>query len=258
MVGAFPDRRLMGILTTCLVSLAAVNVAMWLIRLCRRSVEARAVLQVRAWPGLDIYHVELLSAGERLCSTDHQPRDLERNASCAADVAVRLLRQDGLIDDSTMQVVGDAAEPTHPVTAAAFRYIDRSWITPSEMRRGDVGRDPDFQAAVRAHLKELFAHAPSTRRHPATTTVQAAVWAYGIGAAAPAVHVYLLLSGSAPGDPDISQGSFVLAFLVFVAALIVLTAQAGNTWHPLEDTGVPPGLRELSPRRRCDDPPAPG
>ncbi|MFD7691618.1 hypothetical protein [Streptomyces sp. NPDC059781] len=248
----------MGILTTCLVSLTAVNVAMWLIRLWRRSVEARAVLQVRAWPGLDIYHAELLSAGERLCSTDYQPHDLERNSCRAAKVAVRLLRQDGLIDDSTIKVVRDAAEPTHPVTAAAFRYIDRSWIIPSEMRTGDVGRDPDFQAAVRAHLKELFVHAPTTRRHPATTTVQAALWAYGLGAAAPAVHVYLLLSGSAPGDPDTAKGSFVLAFLIFVAALIVLTAQAGNTWHPLEDTGVPPGLRELSPPRQNDDPPAVG
>ncbi len=237
----------MGILTTCLVSLAAVNVAMWLIRLCRRSVEARAVLQVRAWPGLDLYHADLLSAGERLCSTDHQPRDLLNNSCRAAKVAVRLLRQDGLIDDATMKVVRGAAEPTHPVTAAAFRYIDRSWIISSEMRTGDVGRDPDFQAAVRAHLKELFIHAPTTRHHPATTTVRAALWAYGLGAAAPAVHVYLVLSGTAPGDPDIAKGSFVLAFLVFVAALIVLTAQAGNMWHPLEDTGVPPGLRELSP-----------
>jgi hypothetical protein len=103
----------MGILTTCLVSLAAVNVAMWLIRLWRRSVEARAVRQVRAWPGLDVYHAELLSAGERLCSTDHQPRDLERDSYRAAEVAVRLLRQDGLIDGSTIKVVQDAAEPTH-------------------------------------------------------------------------------------------------------------------------------------------------
>ncbi|MER6349319.1 hypothetical protein ACWC10_17495 [Streptomyces sp. NPDC001595] len=249
----------MGILTTCLISLAAVNVAMWLIRLWRRSVEARAVRQVRAWPGLDVYHAELLSSGERLCSTDVQPSDLERNSFRAAKVAVRLLRQDGLIDDdSSIELVRDAAEPAHPVTAAAFRYIDQSWISPSEMRTGDVGRDPDFQAAVRAHLKELFVHAPAARRHPATTTVRAALWAYGLGAAAPAVHIYLLVSGSAPGDPDIAKGSFVLAFLVFVAALIVLTAQAGNMWHPLEDTGVPPGLRELSPPRQSDGPPAAG
>ncbi|MFE6364892.1 hypothetical protein ACFVP3_33485 [Streptomyces sp. NPDC057806] len=248
----------MGILTTCLVSLAAVNVAMWLIRRWRRSVEARAVRQVRAWPGLDVYHAELLSAGERLCSTDHQPSDLERNSYRAAEVAVRLLRQDGLLDGSTIKVVRDAAEPTHLVTATAFRYIHRSLIIPSEMRTGDVGRDPDFRAAVRAHLKELFVHAPATRRHPATTTVQAALWTYGLGAAAPAVHTYLLLSGSAPGDPHTAQGSFVLAFLVFVAALIVLTAQAGNTWHPLEDTGVPPGLRDLSPPRQNDDLPTAG
>ncbi|MGW5641064.1 hypothetical protein [Streptomyces sp. NPDC003832] len=123
------------------------------------------------------------------------------------------------------------------------------------MRTGDVGRDPDFQAAVRAHLKELFVHAPATRRHPATTTVQAAVWAYGLGAAAPAVHIFLLLRGSAPDDPYVAQGAFVLAFLVFVAGLIVLTAQAGNTWHPLEDTGVPPGFTELSQPRPSDDPP---
>ncbi|MGV9453051.1 hypothetical protein [Streptomyces sp. NPDC003635] len=246
----------MEILTTCLLSMAAVNVAMWLIRLWRRSVETRGVLQVRAWPGLDIYHAELLNAGERLCSTDHQPRDLERNSCRAAEVAVRLLRQDGLIDDTVMKVVPDAAEPAHPVTAAAFRLIDQSWIIPSEMRTGHVGRDPDFQAAVRAHLKELFVHAPATRRHPATTTVQAALWAYGLGAAAPAVHTFLLLRGSASDDPYVVQGAFVLAFLVFVAALIVLTAQAGNTWHPLEDTGVPPGLTELSQPHHGDDPPA--
>ncbi|GGR01112.1 hypothetical protein GCM10010280_56390 [Streptomyces pilosus] len=257
-VDALPDRRPMGILTTCLISLAAVNIAMWLIRSWRRSVEARAVAQVRAWPGLDIYHAELLSSGQRLCSTDHQPGDLERNSCRAAAVAVRLMRQEGLIDESTMKVVPDAVEPTHPVTAAAFRCIDQSYINPSELRTGDVGRDSDFQAAVRAHLKELFVHAPTTRRHPATTTVQAAMWTYGIGAAAPAVHVYLLLSSSAPGDPDTAKGSFVVAFLVFVVALIVLTAQAGNTWHPLEDTGVPAGLRELSPPQQSDLPPARG
>ncbi|MFE2053013.1 hypothetical protein [Streptomyces sp. NPDC059459] len=248
----------MGILTTCLVSLAAVNAAMLLIRCWRRSVEARAVRQVRAWPGLDVYHAQWLSAGERLCSTDHQPSDLERNSHRAAEVAVRLLRRDGLIDDSTIKVVPDATEPAHPVTAAAFHYIKESRIIPSEMRTADVSRDPGFQAAVRAHLKELFVHAPTTRRHPATTTVRAAIWAYGLGAAAPAMHVYLALSGSAPEDPYTRQGSFVAALLVFVAALIVLTAQAGNTWHPLEDTGVPSGLRELSPLCPSGDPPAVG
>ncbi|MEV4975908.1 hypothetical protein [Streptomyces scopuliridis] len=76
-----------------------------------------------------------------------------------------------------------------------------------------------------------------------------ALWSYALGAAAPAVHAFLLLRRSAPTDPDVVEGSFVLASLVFVTALIVITAQAGNTWHPLKDPQVPVALKELAPPR---------
>ncbi|MFF4273435.1 hypothetical protein [Streptomyces sp. NPDC001536] len=47
---------------TCLIALAGVNLVLGPARRWRRSVEARIVRQVRAWPGLDAYHAELLSA----------------------------------------------------------------------------------------------------------------------------------------------------------------------------------------------------
>lgn len=66
----------MEMLMTCLVSLASVNIVLGLAtRPWKRSVEARMVRQVRAWPGLDAYHADLLSTSEPLCSTDHQVAD---------------------------------------------------------------------------------------------------------------------------------------------------------------------------------------
>ncbi|MFD3657848.1 hypothetical protein [Streptomyces sp. NPDC058620] len=203
----------------------------------------------------DAYHADLLSAGEPLCVTAHQPGRLERNSYRATDVAIRLMRQDGLLHEDGLELVETAAEPAHPVTAACFRVIGR-YRTVSRPRPGDIGRDPDVQSAVRAHLGELFAHAPATRRHPGTTTRETALWAYAVGAAAPAVHAYFLMSSSAPGDLDVRKGSYALASLVFLAALIVITAQAGNTWHPLEDPGTPTALQEPSPPRAHSERPA--
>lgn len=240
---------------TCLVSLAGVNIALGLTRLWRKSVEARMVRQVRAWPGLDAYHAELLGAAEPLCSTDHQPGRLVRNSYRAAEVAVRLMREDGLLQGDGIELVETAAEPAHPVTAAAFRVIGRYQAVGGRPRLGDIGHDHGFQAAVRTHLRELFTHAPATRRHFGNTVRDVAFWSYGLGAAAPAVHAFLLLRRAAPTDPEVVEGSFVLASLVFVAALIVLTAQAGNTWHPLEDPEVPIALEEPAPHR--EDPAAP-
>lgn len=234
---------------TCLVSLAGVNLALGLDRLWRRSVEARMVRQVRAWPGLDAYHAELLSAAEPLCSAGHQPDRLERNSHRAAEVAVRLMREEGLLDEHGMELAETATEPAHPVTAAAFRVIGRYRAVHGLPRLGDIGRDHGFQAAVRTHLNELFAHAPATRHHLSTTSRDVALWSYGLGAAAPAVHVFLLLRRSAPTDPDVVGGAFVLASLAFLAALILLTAQAGNTWHPLEDQEVPTALKQPAPPR---------
>ncbi|WP_327305560.1 hypothetical protein OG730_20265 [Streptomyces sp. NBC_01298] len=248
----------MGLLTTCLVSLAAVNIALGLIRLWRRSVEARMVRQVRALPVLDAYHAELLGAAAPLCARDFQPDRLTRNSCRAAAVALRLLREDGLLrggDDSGDGDDGDgggdnaleagegAAEPPHPVTAAAFHALRRYTSDEDGTRLSVDGSVPTFQAAVRAHLDELFALAPATRLHMSPFGHHAALWTYGIGAAAPAVHTFFLLRAVAPADPDVVGGSFVLASLVFVAALIVLTAQAGNTWHPLEDLEVPAAFR---------------
>lgn len=245
----------MGLLMTGLISLVGVNIVLGAARLWRRSVEARMVRQVRAWPGFDVYHADLLSAGEPLCVTAYQPGRLEWNSYRATDVAIRLMRQDGLLHEDRLELVETAAEPIHPVTAACFRVIGR-YRTVSRPSPGDIGRDPDVQSAVRAHLAELFAHAPATRRHPGTTVRETALWAYAVGAAAPAVHTYFLMSSSAPGDPDVRKGSFVLACLVFLAALIVLTAQAGNTWHPLEDPGPATALQELSPPRTRSERPA--
>ncbi|WP_407838119.1 hypothetical protein ACE1OC_19775 [Streptomyces sp. DSM 116496] len=115
----------MGMVTTCLVSLVGVNLAFGLLRLWRRSVEARMVRQVRARPGLDAYHAELLGAAEPLCVRDHQPDRLARNSYRASDVALRLMREDGVL-------------------------------------HGGDGGDPGFQAAVRAHLDR--AHGPG-RQH---------------------------------------------------------------------------------------------
>ncbi|MFF3214824.1 hypothetical protein ACFYYB_29825 [Streptomyces sp. NPDC002886] len=246
----------MGLLTTCLVSLAAVNIALALIRLWRRSVESRMVRQVRALPELDAYHAELLSAAEPLCARDFQPDRLTRNSYRAAAVALRLLGEEGRLreddsdddgDDDAPAVGEGAAEPAHPVTAAAVHALRRYTSDGGGTRLRVDGGDPNFQAAVRAHLDELFALAPATRLHMSPFGHQAALWAYGIGAAAPAVHTFFLLRAIAPADPDIVGGSFVLASLVFVAALIVLTAQAGNTWHPLEDLEVPAAFRPPVP-----------
>ncbi|MCY0926842.1 hypothetical protein OTB20_11635 [Streptomyces sp. H27-H1] len=44
----------MGMLTTCLVSLAGVNLVLGLTRLWRRAGEARMVRQVRAWAEFDV------------------------------------------------------------------------------------------------------------------------------------------------------------------------------------------------------------
>lgn len=218
--------------------------------------EARTVRQVRAWPGFDAYHAELLSAAEPLCSTDHQPDALARHSSRAAGVAVRLMRRDGLLRGHGLEWVEGAAEPAHPVTAAAFHAVARRPDAIGRPRLGDVGRDPGFRSAVRAHLKELFAHAPAARRHLGTAPSGLALWAYALGAAAPAVHAYLLLRRAAPADPDIMKGSFLLASLVFVAALVVITAQAGPTWHPLQEPEAPLALRERGPRGA--DPVGPG
>lgn len=240
---------------TCLVSLAGVNIVLGATRLWRRAFEGRLVRQVQAWPELDVYHAELLSVAEPLCSTGHQPGDLARNLSRASAVAVRLMRQDGLFRGPGLELGRTAAEPAHPVTAAAFRAIRRHQAVSDQLRHGDIARDPGFQAAVRSHLSELFAHAPATRRHVDTLIHTVALWSYGLGAAAPAVHTFLLLRRSGPGDPDVVEGAFVLASLVFVAALIVITAQAGNTWHPLEEPEVPLALKELAPPR--EDPKGP-
>ncbi|MFD9304099.1 hypothetical protein ACFWCB_15850 [Streptomyces sp. NPDC060048] len=237
----------MGMLMTCLVSLAGVNIVLGLTRLWRRSVEARMVRQVRAWPGFDAYHAGLLSAAEPLCSTDHQPDRLTRNSARAADVAVRLMREDGLLHGRGLEVVEDAAEPAHPVTGAAYRALGRYPSLIGRLRRGDISSDPGFQTAVRAHLNELFTHAPATRHHMGSLSRDLALWSYAIGAAAPALHAFLLMRGTAPDDPDVAKGSFVLASLIFVAALIVIAAQAGNTWHPLADLEVPAALKEPAP-----------
>lgn len=237
----------MGMLTTCLVSLAGVNLVLGMTRLWRRAVEARMVRQVRAWAGFDVYHAELLGTAEPLCSSNHQPDRLARNSFRAAEAAVRLMRADGLFHGPGLELTQSAAEPAHPVTAAAFRAVGRSQAAVGRLRVGDIGRDPGFLAAVRTHLNELLAHAPATRHHLGNTTRDTALWSYGLGAAAPAVHAFLLLRRSAPDDPGVVQGSFVLASLVFAAALIVITAQAGNTWHPLEDPEVPAALKELAP-----------
>ncbi|MWA16085.1 hypothetical protein [Streptomyces sp. BA2] len=222
----------------------------------RRSVEARMVRQVRAWPGLDAYHADLLSTSEPLCSTDHQPGRLLLNSSRAASVAVRLMSEDRLLDRNGMKLAEAAAEPAHPVTAAAFRAVGRYQTVRDRPRVGDIGRDPAFQTAVRTHLNDLFSHAPATRRHLGTTINNLALWCYGLGAAAPAVHAFFILrrtDPSHPSDPYALQGSFVLASLTFVAALIVLTAQAGNTWRPLKDLETPTALKELAPA--CDSQP---
>ncbi|MGW1772183.1 hypothetical protein [Streptomyces sp. NPDC002104] len=242
----------MGMLTTCLVSLAGVNLALGLVRLWRRSVEARMVRQVRAWPGFDAYHAELLGSTEPLCWTGHQGERLVRNSQRAADVAVRLLCEEGVLRGEELESVEHAAEPAHPVTAAAFRAIGRYPAVVGRFRIGVVGRDEGFRAAVRTHLDELFAHAPATRFHMSPVSNDAALWSYGIGAAAPAVHAFLLLRATAPGNPDTAEGAFVLASLVFLAALIVLTAQAGSTWHPLADREVPAALRLPGPSPSAD------
>ncbi|MCX5206369.1 hypothetical protein OG897_33800 [Streptomyces sp. NBC_00237] len=240
----------MGMLTTCLVSLAVVNVVLGLAtRPWRRWMEARAVRQVRAWPGLDAYHRDLLSTSEPLCATDHQPGRLLKNACRAAPVAVRLLDEAGLLDVPGMRLAENAAEPAHPVTAAAYRVIAGYGSVSDRPRVGDIGRHADFQAAVRTHLTGLLLHAPATRIHVGTTLNDLALWCYGLGAAAPAVHAFLLLRRIDPDDTYILQGSFVAASLVFVAALIVLTAQAGNTWHPLAELETPTALKELAPPR---------
>ncbi|MFI5861130.1 hypothetical protein [Streptomyces sp. NPDC051546] len=238
----------MGMLTTCLVSLAAVNTAFGLLRLWRRSVEARIVRQVRALPERDAYHAELLGAAEPLCARNHQPDRLARNSHRASAVALRLLKEERALpggdgDGDGPEPAQAAAGPAHPVTAAAFRALH--WYEPDgrRSRLGVNGADPAFQAAVRAHLDELFARAPAARLHMSPFWHQAALWAYGTGAAAPAVHAFLLLRASDPADPAVVGGSFVLASLVFVAALVVLTAQAGTTWHPLADREVPAALR---------------
>ncbi|MER5258149.1 hypothetical protein [Streptomyces sp. NPDC002855] len=237
----------MEMLMTCLVSLAGVNIVLGLVtRPWRRSVEARTVRQVRAWPGLDAYHADLLSTSEPLCSTDHQPGRLLLNSSRAAAVAVRLMSEDKLLDRDGMKLTETAAEPAHPVTAAAFRAIGRYQHVRDRPRVGDIGRDPAFQTAVRTHLNDLFAHAPAARRHLGTTVNHLALWCYGLGAAAPAVHAFFLLRRTDPNDPYVLQGSFVLASLTFVAALIVLTAQAGNTWHPLGGLETPTALKDLA------------
>lgn len=230
---------------TCLIALAGVNLVLGLARRWRRSVEARMVRQVRAWPGLDAYHAELLRAAEPLCSTNYRPQVLSRNSSRAADVAVRLMCRDGLLDGQSLNLAGTAAEPAHPVTAAAFRAIGRC-RTVGRQRIGEIERDPGFRAAVRAHLNDLFTHAPAARHHLSTTPQAVALWSYALGATAPAVHAFFLLRHSAPTDPAVIQGAFVLSSLVFVAALIVITAQAGNTWHPLESPQVPVALQELT------------
>ncbi|MCZ4124588.1 hypothetical protein [Streptomyces sp. H39-S7] len=237
----------MGILMTGLISLAGVNIVLGVRRLWRRSLEARMVRQARAWPGLDVYHADLLSAAEPLCSAKYQPGQLQRNSYRAADVAVRLMRQDGILRRDGLELADNAAEPAHPVTAAAFRAISRYQAVGIQPSQGDIGRDDALRGAVGAHLNTLFRHAPATRRHVDTATNTVGLWSYALGAAAPAVHAFLLMRRSAPADPDVTEGSFVLASLVFVAALIVITAQAGNTWHPLEYPAVPSGLRELAP-----------
>ncbi|MFE4264266.1 hypothetical protein [Streptomyces sp. NPDC056883] len=249
----------MGMLTTCLVSLVGVNLAFGLLRLWRRSVEARMVRQVRARPELDAYHAELLGAAEPLCARDHQPDRLARNSHRASAVALRLMREDGVLHgrdggdggdgdrEGGLEVREGAAVPAHPVTAAAFRALRRYSTDEGGSRLGVDGGDPGFRAAVRAHLDELFAHAPAARLHMTPFVNDAALWSYGIGAAAPAVHTFFLMRATAPGDPDIAQGSFVLASLVFVAGLIVLTAQAGNTWHPLAERDVPAAFRLPGP-----------
>jgi hypothetical protein len=239
----------MGILMTCLASLAGVNIVLGLSWLWRRSMEARMARQVRAWPGLDAYHADLLSSGEPLCSTDHQPDRLASNSSRAAEVAVRLMREDGLLRGHGLELVETAAEPAHPVTAAAFRAVStgRYQAAVGALRLGDISRDTDFRTALRAHLNLLFTHAPATRPHLGTAIADVALWSYAIGAAAPALHTFLLLRRSGPTDPYIVQGSFVLAFLVFVVALVVITAQAGNTWHPLRDPKAPTAPKELAP-----------
>jgi hypothetical protein len=240
----------MGMLTTCLIALVGVNVVLVLAGLRRRSVEARMVRQVQAWPGVDTYHAELLSAGEPLCSTDHQPDRLADNSCRAAEVAIRLMRQDGLLRGDGLELVENAAEPAHPVTAAAFRLIGRYQSDPSQLRLGDFGRDPGFQAAVRTHLNALFTHAPAVRRYWATTINDVVLWSYGCGAAAPAVHAYLLMRRTAPTDPDVVKGSFMLACLVFVVALLVLIAQTRKTWSSwLKDREIPLALKELAPFR---------
>ncbi|MFD5144411.1 hypothetical protein [Streptomyces sp. NPDC058401] len=249
----------MGMLTTCLVSLAAVNIAFGLLRLWRRSVEARIVRQVRALPELDAYHAELLGAAEPLCARNHQPDRLARNSHRASAVALRLLQEERALPDGDGDGDGDgpesaeaAAGPAHPVTAAGFRALH--WYAPDGRRSrfGVDGADPGFQEAVRTHLDELFALVPAARLHMSPFGHQAALWAYGIGAAAPAVHAFFLLRATDPADPGVVGGSFVLASLVFVAALIVLTAQAGNTWHPLEDREVPAALRLSAPPPAAD------
>ncbi|MEV7297635.1 hypothetical protein AB0N79_39460 [Streptomyces microflavus] len=237
----------MEMLMTCRVSLVSVNIVLGLAtRPWRRSVEARMVQQVRAWPGLDAYHADLLSTTEPLCSTDHQPGRLLLNSSRAASVAVRLMSEDKLLDRHSMKLAETAAEPAHPVTAAAFRAISRYRTVGDRPRVGDIGRDPVFQTAVRTHLNDLFIHAPATRRHLGTTINNLALWCYGLGAAAPAVHAFFILRRTGHSDPYVLQGSLVVASLAFVAGLIVLTAQAGNTWHPLEDLETPTALKELA------------
>ncbi|MCY0937269.1 hypothetical protein [Streptomyces sp. H34-S4] len=189
---------------------------------------------------------ELLGTAEPLCSSNHQPNRLARNSFRAAEAAVRLMRADGLFHGPGLELTQGAAEPAHPVTAAAFRAVGRSQAAVGRLRVGDIGRDPGFLAAVRTHLNELLTHAPATRHHLGNTTRDTALWSYGLGAAAPAVHAFLLLRRSAPDDPGVVQGPFVLASLVFAAALIAITAQAGNTWHPLEDPQVPAAIKELA------------
>ncbi|MFI5801279.1 hypothetical protein [Streptomyces sp. NPDC051561] len=247
----------MELLTTCLLSLIAVNLVLGLAtRPWRRWMEARTVRQVRAWPGLDAYHADLLSTSEPLCWTGHQPGRLQQNSHRAASVAVRLLCEDSLLDRHRMTLVEDAAEPAHPVTAAAFRTLARWGNVSDRPREGDIGRDPDFRAAVRTHLNALFAQAPATRRHLGTLLNDLALWCYGLGAAAPAVHAFFILRRTDPHDTYILQGSFVLASLVFLAALIVLTAQVGNTWHPLRGVETPTALKELAGHgpTRADEP----
>lgn len=229
----------MVIVVICLVSLAGVNISLGLTRLWRGWIEARMVRQVRAWPGLDAYHVELLGTAKPLCRSPRQVNRLVPNSARAAFVAVRLI-------DELESAEGEA-DPAHPVTAAAYRVMGVHPTVVGSPRVGLVGRDPGFRAALCAHLEELFAHAPATRFHVSPFTNDAALWSYGLGAAAPAVYIFFLLKNTAPGDPETTQGSFVLAFLVFVAGLIVLTAQAANTWHPLEDREVPAEFRRPEP-----------